>query len=554
MAGLLAAASAVGGVLATVWWTRESERAPMPAAPPAVAAAQEAVVGHDAEEVPQPRHTMDLRDLDGNPVGACLMLRAGPGSAVHGFFPLSHLPKRGDLTATDGSRLRISVHGVAEAYGFVLMQGLPDDGTAALRPRREPISTDAELRLDTDGSPRRVLGRATHNANELLLDASCPDGSVLLDASGDAAALTLGSTRALAVTPAWSWLETPRPGETLEAAQAQLRRRDPETLLEDVLRELAEVQSVEATRAALGRLDTGFAMARTPELVLAYDRALRHGHRLLAKRLDDAGDPRAAFEQARQALVRFPGDVDVLADAVVLAAGAGEFQAAADLWLELRSRDASRSADHAGGLGDALMRAAAERVDRAPRDAVGLLARGVELFPDRADLRMSYAGALLQAGDGASALWQARIAADRDPSLRTRLDAIAARTTTSGSAVEIPLDPDTHVVRAACAVAGRQLELMVDTGASITVLPTSFADAGKRTGRRVRIQTASGEVEAELVRFGELQIGSISVNHVTAAVMDLPGSLAGKGLLGMNVLRRLSIQLDSARDVLVLRR
>ena len=167
---------------------------------------------------------------------------------------------------------------------------------------------------------------------------------------------------------------------------------------------------------------------------------------------------------------------------------------------------------------------------------------------------MSYAGALLASGDGESALWQARIAAARDPSLSARLQAIEARTSTSGSIVEVPMDPDTQILRTKCSVAGRSLDLVVDTGASITVLPQAFASAGTPTGRRVRIQTASGEIEAELVRFPELKIGNITVRHILAATIDLPGSLAGRGLLGMNVLRRLNLELDTARGVLVLRK
>lgn len=553
---LIGVLSAAAGASVTLWWVSRSGDEPVrqQAAPTPPPAASKTDPAPPAAPQTAPTHTVDVFDASGTRVGTALLLRADPAQAAVGFLPLERLPLRGDPVDSDGHVLANQVQAVAEAYGFVLLAGLDATGRTPLRPRRAPILNDSELVVAGGRDHVRVLGRSPASANELLLDAPCADGAVLVDTAGDVAALGLGSTNALAVTPVWSWLDARAPAQPLARVQAELRARDPAALLEDVAREIGEAKSADATRAALDRLEVGFALARGAEMVAAYDRALRHGHRLLAQRLAAAGDARGAFDHARRCLLRFPADADLLGDAIVLAAGADEYQAAADLWLELRSRDPVRAQEHGAGLADALMRAADDRVARSPREAVEILARGVDLFPDRADLRMSYAGALLQSGDGDGALWQARLAADRDASLLPRLEAIAARTPASGAAVEIPIAPDSHVVGADCAVAGRSLQLVVDTGASITVLPAAFAALGRRTGRRVRIQTASGEVEAELVRYSELRIGSITVTHITAASLDLPGTLAGKGLLGMNVLRRLNMQIDNARDVLVLRR
>lgn len=500
------------------------------------------------------RHTVELHDASSTRVGEALLLRrAEPGSVV-AFLPLARLPMRGGLTDDQGQDVAVEVLALSDAYGFVLLTGLAPQGYFPLRPRRSPILNGTELTVANDDERRQVVGRAPGNPNELILDVPCADGTVFVDADGDVAALGLGGRSALAVTPVWSWLDAQTPTQSLSQAQGGLRARDPRGLLEDTAREINQATSPEATRAALDRLEIGFALARGADLVGAFDKALRDGHRVLAQRLATTLDARGAFDHIKTCLLRFAADDDVLADAVVLAAGAGEYHAAADLWLELRSRDAVRAQDHASGLADALTLAAQERSVRAPREAVEILARGVDLFPDRAALRMAYASQLLQTGDGESALWQARIAAERDPGLTSRLEAIAARTSTKGTAVEIPIDPASHIVRAQCTVAGRDLELMVDTGASITVLPSAFAAIGTRTGRRVRIQTASGAVEGELVRFADVRIGTITVRHITAAAIDLPGSLAGKGLLGMNVLKRLNMRLDSERGVLVLQR
>jgi len=505
-------------------------------------------------EADAPRHGVPISDASGARCGTALLLQARPGGGTFAFLPLGSLPLRGDLRAADGRSLSADVLAVAEAYGFVLLVGFGAEGLVPLRPRRAPIGGGVELRQAGTSALRRVVGWSPAHPNVVLLEPPCDDGAVLVDGDGDAAALGLRDGSALVVTPAWLWIEAPAPARPLATVQAELRARDPVALLEDAAREVNEATTPEATRRALDRLEIGYALARGQEQVQAYDRALRRGNRVLAQRLAEAGDARGALAHVRLCLVRFPADVDLLADAVVLAAGAGDYQFAGDLWLELRSREPERAGEHGAGLAEALLRAAGERVSKNPREAVELLARGVDLFPERADLRMEYATALLQSGDGPSALWQAQIAAGRDPSLLPRLQAIASRTPASGSSVEIPIDPASHVVRAPCLVAGRSLELMVDTGASITVLPSEFAALGKRTGRRVRIQTASGVVEGELVRFAELRIGGLTIDHVTAAPIDLPGTLAGKGLLGMNVLRRLNLQLDGARDMLVLRR
>ena len=47
-------------------------------------------------------------------------------------------------------------------------------------------------------------------------------------------------------------------------------------------------------------------------------------------------------------------------------------------------------------------------------------------------------------------------------------------------------------------------------------------------------------------------IGSIDVRRVSVLVLDLPGNLSGKGLLGLNVLKKLNMRLDSENARLLL--
>lgn len=551
---LIAAVAAMVGGGAVWWFMRVPETRPVE--PPTTNRAESgsALTSFpDESPAPGPRHTLVLRA--GEAQVAAVLLRM-PSGAVAGMLPLAHLPLRGPLSDASGQAFDPPILAVSEPFAFALLGSWPESspllaGTQALPPRREPLPVGAALSVAGQPDARRTV--AAYDGPDLRLSQAVEPGVALVDAEGHVAALSTGGTTALAVSPAYVFLASPAPARPLSEVRRELRSRDPVALLEDVAAEINGTDSVEVTRAALERLEANYGLARGRELVDAYEGALRNGHRMLAQRLAQA-DPAAAYAHIRASAARFAGDIDVLADAIVLAAGAGEHLAAADLWLELASRDQARAQGLADGLVDALNRAANAQAGVQPRQAAELLARAVDLFPERAALRMSYANALLMAGDGLSALAQARAAAQRDPSLLARVEAIAGRVASGAASVEIPIDPDSHVIRAACSIAGRPLEFVVDTGASITIVPTSFLEFGTRTGRQVRIQTASGVVDGALVRLPQLQVGGITMHSVQAAAVDLPGTLTGKGLLGMNVLRRLNLELDGQRGVLVLRR
>lgn len=483
-----------------------------------------------------------------------LVLQVAAREPTVAFLPLSRLPLRGDLRGPDGQGLRVV--GLSEAYGFVLLTGsaAPPD-VVPLRPRREVVTVGARLQVAGKNESVEVIAHGASTPHLLSLDTRAPDAAALVDGDGNASAFSLGDGTALPISPAFEFLVARQPPRPLDEVQRDLRRQDLALRLADGIDAIETATTVEATRAALEDLELGFGAAREPALVDAYDRALRGAHRLLAQRLAHAGRPAEAFAHLRRCLDRFLGDVDCLADGVPLAAAAGDLQAAADLWLELRGRARERADGVATQLGDSMLRAgkAAERVD--PTGAADILARGVDVLPDRADLRMAFANALLAGGQPHAALDQARIAARLDPRFASQLDGMAQRAETrQAGAVEIPFDPETHVVQTRCTLDGVGIDLVVDTGASLTIVPTALATMGATSRRRVAIQTASGTVEGNLVRFKELKLGTLTVRNVQAVALDLPGSLAGKGLLGMNVLRRLDVQIDSARGLLVIQR
>jgi predicted aspartyl protease len=55
-----------------------------------------------------------------------------------------------------------------------------------------------------------------------------------------------------------------------------------------------------------------------------------------------------------------------------------------------------------------------------------------------------------------------------------------------------------------------------------------------------------------VVQLPVLAIGGLRLARVNAVVLDMPGTLAGSGLLGMNVLSRWNLQIDGQNGRLIL--
>jgi aspartyl protease family protein len=104
------------------------------------------------------------------------------------------------------------------------------------------------------------------------------------------------------------------------------------------------------------------------------------------------------------------------------------------------------------------------------------------------------------------------------------------------------------------AVKGREIDMIVDTGASALVLR---AEDARRAGidlsgisYNVPVQTANGRAYAARLRLNEVAVGPVVRRNVEALVTR-PGSLS-KSLLGMSFLSRLR-SYEFSGDVLTLR-
>ncbi|TKB45647.1 retropepsin-like aspartic protease [Thalassotalea mangrovi] len=99
--------------------------------------------------------------------------------------------------------------------------------------------------------------------------------------------------------------------------------------------------------------------------------------------------------------------------------------------------------------------------------------------------------------------------------------------------------------------------LMIDTGASITVLSESYFNALKQNGniqvnRQLEINTAAGNQQAYSVIVDNFNIGEHQLENFEIVVMELPGFQHADGLLGMNFLKQFKFEIDQENSLLFL--
>lgn len=553
-AGFVALSVVLGAAVLAWLWLR-------PDAPPAPSTARmDAAAPPPSVEAP-PRHHLVLTAAEGDEppvVALVLTARGGPPALV---LPLTRLPLRGALSA-DGQPLNILVRSYDMARDVIVLTpvGPLPQGVApweAAGSGELPIGT--ELRVENpDGStpvPDGVqLVTRAHDGWHLRTDGRLAAGAALLVAHR-AVGYALGGPEAIAFDPWLDWLAAGGTRE-LAAVQQELKQWLPRPLLEEAKSLLEAADSMDEVHQALPVLERAMVHARG-SVRGEIDQAARRAYLMLV-RLQSRTDTAEALRVANNALARFPGDAPLLADAALLSAENGQPEEGMRLFLELRS-SAREDAEAIGDrLARGLIRAAEQLVrDRRAADAAGLMDGVVQLFPMRADVHSGHAAALAAAGRAQDALAAASRAAELDPAFAEQVSQYRkALSAPNPDVTEIPLDA-TGTIRADVRVGGQPIELIVDTGASLTVIPTALA---QRLGLwrddlpKVRVQTASGTLEAATVTLPTIAIGGIVIDHVEAAVLDLPGSLAGKGLLGLSALRRLDMRLDHEHRKLILER
>lgn len=115
------------------------------------------------------------------------------------------------------------------------------------------------------------------------------------------------------------------------------------------------------------------------------------------------------------------------------------------------------------------------------------------------------------------------------------------------------------VLRAKCESHGGRaayVRMALDTGASLTVLPWSTAEAlgwdPVRSVRRVPFMTGSGMEAAPLLTAEAIEVLGVRVEHVPVLCHDLPQRSLVDGLLGLSFLRHCRLALDFGAGLLEL--
>jgi aspartyl protease family protein len=110
----------------------------------------------------------------------------------------------------------------------------------------------------------------------------------------------------------------------------------------------------------------------------------------------------------------------------------------------------------------------------------------------------------------------------------------------SGRSLSVDADRQGHF-KVDARIQGRELDFMVDTGASLVIMRES--DAAQIGIRPMRsdytrtVSTANGRAKAAPARIDRIEIGGITVNDVDALVM--PDDVLWQNLLGMTFLSKL---------------
>jgi len=121
--------------------------------------------------------------------------------------------------------------------------------------------------------------------------------------------------------------------------------------------------------------------------------------------------------------------------------------------------------------------------------------------------------------------------------------------------VGIPLHRSgNHFIVDARSADGRSMRLLIDTGASLTILsPDVLEQRGigyQNTGRYGVFNTANGQVRAPIYKLDSLSVGDWQVNQLEVGVLDLSGGSNIDGLLGMNFLRHFQFFIDQNEALL----
>ncbi|MDX8413691.1 MAG: retroviral-like aspartic protease family protein [Mariprofundales bacterium] len=101
-------------------------------------------------------------------------------------------------------------------------------------------------------------------------------------------------------------------------------------------------------------------------------------------------------------------------------------------------------------------------------------------------------------------------------------------------------------------LAGRTLMLLLDTGASLTLVPKAVARSypADASAASVTLATANGTITVPRLSVPQMQLGAQLLHHISLALTDNMGIQGADGLLGMDILKRFHFVIDQEHATL----
>lgn len=190
-----------------------------------------------------------------------------------------------------------------------------------------------------------------------------------------------------------------------------------------------------------------------------------------------------------------------------------------------------------------------------------------QMEPDHARYYIGLAKAQLALDNPAAARQSLQLVlqdAEAGPAARSLLDQLPPETSSgrdesrqeeAASVSRIPLHRRGHQYLVDSSFDGnRSVRLLIDTGASMTIITPSIIDrysqSIRSTGRNGMFSTANGPVSAPIYRLDALTVGQWQVRDLEVGVLPLGSQKGFDGLLGMNFLKHFQFFIDQDEGVL----
>ncbi|MEW6742616.1 MAG: aspartyl protease family protein [Planctomycetota bacterium] len=282
--------------------------------------------------------------------------------------------------------------------------------------------------------------------------------------------------------------------------------------------------------------------------------------RLEAARLMQNGAPGEARSHLERSLELRPDDVSARKDLAIVLLALGEPESAVAELRYAASLNGASEAEMRPLLIESYRRAGEAAVSRGEvPEAVRLLREGTALYPQEARLWLALGEALL-----AAEAWNEAFHAFQDAA---RLDASLAREAGEGmqraqraldGPVEIDFPRNATAVRTRALLNDRvEIDVIVDTGASMTVITRAVADRlGLRNLDRlpqIAVKTVGkSHLTAPLATLESVSLGEARVKNLEVLVVELEDWDETEGLIGLNFLNHFSFTLDHRAGRLIL--